>query len=235
MNIFDIIIILLILLSGVMGLKKGVVKEVIVFLGTILVYIIAFTFKSKIGFLLCKWLPFFSFDGLATLNILIYQLIAFILIASILFSIVTIIFELTGIIQKLVDITIILTIPSKILGFIVGIMEGYIFMFILLIIIAIPLRNIDLFQQSVLADKIMYNSPFLTKALGGIPEAIEDISKISKEVQEKDRNKNQLALDIMKVELDCKIISKEETLELIEKGKLDDVSGIKTFVRNYNK
>lgn len=235
MNIFDVVILLLILLSGVMGLKKGVLKEGVILIGTILVYIIAFSLKSKVGFILCKWLPFFSFDGLPTLNILIYQLIAFIFIASFLFSIATIIFKLTGIIQKLVDITIILTIPSKILGFIVGILEGYFFMFILLIIVAIPLRNMELFQESKLSQKIMYDSPILTKTLGGLPNAIEDISEISTKVQQKDTDKDQLALDILKVELDCKVISKEETLELIEKGKLDDVPGIKKFVKDYNR
>ena len=126
MNIFSIIIVLLIIASGVMGLKKGFLKESVVFIGTILVYILSFLLKDKIGLVLCKWFPFFSFDGLQTLNILVYQLIAFIFIATILFSIATIIFKLTGIVQKLVDITIILTLPSKILGFVFGILEGYI-------------------------------------------------------------------------------------------------------------
>ena len=39
----------------------------------------------------------------------------------------------------------------------------------------------------------------------------------------------------MKIELDHNIISKEDTLDLIERGKLDKVQGIKSFVKNYNK
>ena len=42
MNIFSVIVILLIISSGVMGLKKGFLKESVVFIGTILVYIISF-------------------------------------------------------------------------------------------------------------------------------------------------------------------------------------------------
>lgn len=235
MNIFGVIVILLIISSGVMGLKKGFLKESVVFIGTILVYIISFLLKDKIGLVLCKWFPFFSFDGLQTLNILVYQLIAFIFIATILFSIATIIFKLTGIIQKLVDITIILTLPSKILGFIFGILEGYIVMFLILIILAIPLRNVELFKESTVVTKIMYNSPILSKTLGGVPKTIEDILDVTTEIQKTDYNKNKVALDIMKIELDHNIISKEDTLDLIERGKLDKVQGIKIFVKNYSK
>lgn len=235
MNIFSVIVILLIISSGVMGLKKGFLKESVVFIGTILVYIISFLLKDKIGLVLCKWFPFFSFDGLQTLNILVYQLIAFIFIATILFSIATIIFKLTGIIQKLVDITIILTLPYKILGFIFGILEGYIVMFLILIILAIPLRNVELFKESTVVTKIMYNSPILSKTLGGVPKTIEDILDVTTEIQKTDYNKNKVALDIMKIELDHNIISKEDTLDLIERGKLDKVQGIKSFVKNYSK
>lgn len=235
MNIFSVIVILLIISSGVMGLKKGFLKESVVFIGTILVYIISFLLKDKIGLVLCKWFPFFSFDGLQTLNILVYQLIAFIFIATILFSIATIIFKLTGIIQKLVDITIILTLPSKIFGFIFGILEGYIVMFLILIILAIPLRNVELFKESTVVTKIMYNNPILSKTLGGVPKTIEDILDVTTEIQKTDYNKNKVALDIMKIELDHNIISKEDTLDLIERGKLDKVQGIKSFVKNYNK
>lgn len=233
MNIFSIIIVLLIIASGVMGLKKGFLKESVVFIGTILVYILSFLLKDKIGLVLCKLFPFFSFDGLQTLNILVYQLIAFIFIATILFSIATIIFKLTGIVQKLVDITIILTLPSKILGFVFGILEGYIVMFLVLIVLAIPLRNVDLFKDSTVATKIMYNSPILSKTLGGVPKTIEDILEITTEVQKANYNKNKVALDIMKIELDHNIISKEEALDLIDRGKLDEVSGIKKFVKDY--
>ena len=235
MNIFSVIVILLIISSGVIGLKKGFLKESVVFIGTILVYIISFLLKDKIGLVLCKWFPFFSFDGLQTLNILVYQLIAFIFIATILFSIATIIFKLTGIIQKLVDITIILTLPSKILGFIFGILEGYIVMLLILIILAIPLRNAELFKESTVVTKIMYNSPILSKTLGGVPKTIEDILDVTTEIQKTDYNKNKVALDIMKIELDHNIISKEDTLDLIERGKLDKVQGIKSFVKNYSK
>ena len=143
--------------------------------------------------------------------------------------------QIISFIQKLVDITIILTLPSKILGFIFGILEGYIVMFLILIILAIPLRNVELFKESTVVTKIMYNSPILSKTLGGVPKTIEDILDVTTEIQKTDYNKNKVALDIMKIELDHNIISKEDTLDLIERGKLDKVQGIKSFVKNYSK
>lgn len=236
MNIIDIIIILLLILSAITGMKKGVLKEAVVLIGTIVVYIISFLLKSNVGILLCKLLPFFSFDGLPTLNILIYQVIAFVMIAGILFSIFTIVVKLTGIVQKLVDMTIILTLPSKILGFVIGLIEGYIIIFVILTIASVPCHNVSIFQESGLNQSIINNSPILTNTLGSIPKTINDIYKVSKEVgEDNDSEKNQINLDIMRLELDYNIVSKEEALSIIDTKKLDDVSGIKKFVNNYKK
>ena len=49
MNIVDIIIIIFILLSGIVGLKRGVFKELVFCVGTILVFYLAFKFKDPLG------------------------------------------------------------------------------------------------------------------------------------------------------------------------------------------
>lgn len=234
MNIFDIAIILLIILSAISGFKQGVLKSGVKLIGTILVYIIAFSLKDKIGILLCKIFPFFELDGLVTLNILIYQLIAFILIASVLFGIFGLIMKLTGIIQKIVDLTIILTIPSKILGAVIGLIEGYVVLFIILVVLSIPLRNVEIFQESKLANKMINDSPILTKSLGGIAESLTDIFMITSEISDNGVDKNnQTNLDIMETFLKYNVISKEDALSLIDTGKLDSVVGIESFVKNY--
>lgn len=234
MNIIDIIIILLIILSAVAGFKEGVLKSLVKFIGTVLVYIIAFNLKDKVGMLLCKIFPFFELDGLVTLNILIYQLIAFVLIASILFGVYNLIMKLTGVLQKIVDLTIILTIPSKILGAVVGLLQGYIIMFIIIIILSVPLRNAEIFQESKLVDKMINNSPILTKSIGGIAESLTDMFVITSEIENNDVDKNsQTNLDIMETFLKYDVISKEDALELVDTGKLDSVTGIKEFVENY--
>lgn len=233
MNIFDIVIILLILLSGVTGLKQGLLKSGINLIGTILIYIIAFKMKDSIGLFLCKVCPFFKFNGYITLNILVYQLIAFVLIASILFSVFAIILKLTGIVQKLVDLTVILTIPSKIGGFIIGLLEGYVVMFIIILILSVPLRNVELFSQSKLVDKMLNNTPILSSSLDGVGDVIFNVFHITSEVKEGENENTKVNIDIMKTYLDYKVITKEDAIDLIDTGKLNSINGIKEFVNNY--
>lgn len=233
MNIFDIVIILLILLSGVTGLKQGLLKSGINLIGTILIYIIAFKMKDSIGLFLCKVCPFFKFNGYITLNILVYQLIAFVLIASILFSVFAIVLKLTGIVQKLVDLTVILTIPSKIGGFIIGLLEGYVVMFIIILILSVPLRNVELFSKSTLVDKMINNTPILSSTLDGVGDVIFNVFHVTSEVKEGENENTKVNIDIMKTYLDYKIISKEDAIDLVDMGKLNSINGMRTFVDNY--
>ena len=87
MNVLDIGIILILIMGFIIGFKTGVMRELVSFIGIIIVFIISFELKGLIGNILCKYLPFFKFSGgiagLPIINILIYQTIAFLLIFSI--------------------------------------------------------------------------------------------------------------------------------------------------------
>ena len=106
-NIIDIVIILLLLGFAMIGFKRGAIPAVISLVGTILILIVSYKFKGTIGNYLMKYLPFFNFTGtfkgLVTLNILVYQLIGFILIAFVLFALFGLILKLTGLIEKAAD------------------------------------------------------------------------------------------------------------------------------------
>ena len=218
MNIIDVVIFLLIILSFINGYKRGVLKEVVMLCGTIVIYIVSFLLKDKLGLILCKILPFFNLDGLVSLNILIYQLIAFFLIASFLFSIFGIVLKVTGVLQKLVNMTIILTIPSKILGGILGLVEGYIVIFALLIILSVPFKNIDIFKNSNLNNKIITSSPILSSTLGNLDDLIIDIYDIK---IDKDQDKDKINDKILDMYIDYNVISREDLDSIIKSGKLD--------------
>lgn len=218
MNIIDIVIILLIILSFINGCKRGILKEAVMLCGTIVIYIVSFLLKNKLGLLLCKILPFFNLDGLVSLNILIYQLVAFFLIASFLFSIFGIVLKVTGVLQKLVNMTIILTIPSKILGGILGLVEGYIVIFALLIILSVPFKNIDIFKNSNLNNKIITSSPILSSTLGNLDDLIIDIYDIK---IDKDQDKDKINDKILDMYIDYNIISRKDLDIIIKSGKLD--------------
>lgn len=220
MNIIDVVIVLLIILSFINGYKRGVLKEVVMLCGTIVIYIVSFLLKDKLGLILCKILPFFNLDGLVSLNILIYQLIAFFLIASFLFSIFGIVLKVTGVLQKLVNMTIILTIPSKILGGILGLVEGYIVIFALLIILSVPFKNIDIFKNSNLNNKIITSSPILSSTLGNLDDLITDIYDIKID-KDQDKDKDKMNDKILDMYIDYNVISREDLDSIIKSGKLD--------------
>ena len=231
-NIFSVIIILLILLCGVLGSKRGILKELVIIVGTIVVFAIAFFLKDFVADFFCTYLPFFNFriplGNLISLNIIFYQLIAFLLIVIVLRLILQILIDVTGIFSKIINATIILALPNKLLGFIVGLLEGYILMFIILNVIAIPLSGSELFMSSGVRSYIVNDTPVLKDCLGGLNYAIDDVLSLS---SEDDRNTNDLkVIDIM---LKYKTVSVEFMDNVKETGKLDDISGLDSVIDKY--
>ena len=231
-NIFSIVIVLLILLCGVLGSKRGILKELVIIVGTIVVFAIAFFLKDPIASFFCTYLPFFNFriplGNLISLNIIFYQLIAFLLVVIVLRLVLQILIDVTGIFSKIINATIILALPNKLLGFVVGLLEGYILMFIILNVIAIPMSGSELFMSSGVRQFIVNDSPVLKDCLGGLNYAIEDVLSLS---SNDDRNTNDLkVIDIM---LKYKTVSVEFMDNVKETGKLDDISGLDGVIDKY--
>lgn len=231
-NIFSVVIILLILLCGVIGSKRGILKELVVIVGTIIVFAIAFFFKDALAGVLCTYLPFFNFKiplgNLISLNIIFYQLIAFLIIVIVLRLILQILIDVTGIFSKIINATIILALPNKLLGFIVGLIEGYILMFIILNVIAIPMSGSSLFMDSNVRKYVVNETPVLKDTIGGLNYAIDDVLSLS---SKDDRNTNDLkVIDIM---LKYKTVSVEFMDKVKETGKLDTITGLDNVINKY--
>lgn len=233
-NMIDIVIIFIILLFGVSGLKNGVFKQVVVTVGTILVFVLSYYCKDFIANFLSYNLPFFNFagpvEGLTSLNIIMYQMIAFIILFVLFSSVLAVIIKITGVFEKILKFTIILGIPSKILGFIFGLLEGYVVVFIALFFLNQPIINVDIVNESKLMPKIVNSSPVLSNVVSDTNDAINEIyNLVSGYTINKDVDKfNRDSVDIM---LKNKIISKEYCNKLIEKGKIS--SSISSVVNNY--
>ena len=91
MYLFDIIIIMFLLIFAVVGFKNGFFKQTVKTVGVILIFVFAFYFKDYVADFLSYTLPFIKFKGsiagLSSLNIILFQLIAFLILLG-LFSIV---------------------------------------------------------------------------------------------------------------------------------------------------
>ena len=223
LNIVDVIILLLILLGGVVGFKEGVIKKLTSVIGLVIVVVLSFILKNKISIVFYENLPFFdlwgAYKGIQVLNILFYEMLAFVIIAAVLSIIYRIILGLTGMIEKILKATIILSIPSKILGFFVGLLENYIWVYIILFILTLPVINIKQIYDSQIATFIMEKTPYLSKYTSKTIDVYNDLYEIIDSEGEKEKTKvNEEAMDLM---LKYEIITKESAQKLIEKGKVN--------------
>ncbi len=231
MNIFDIAIVLLILMMGIIGMKRGIIKELVITLGTILVFVLAFLLKDFVASFLCTHLPFFKVNsllgGLSSLSILFYQLLSFAILLFIFHFILRIIISISGIFSKLVNATIILALPNKLLGLIVGLLEGYLLTFIILNVLAIPLSNNELFIESNARQFIVNDTPVLSDHFGGLNKVLEEVLKADK----KDINKNNLM--VIDTLLKYKVVTTEFMDTLVKEKKLQDIKGVEEVIQKY--
>ena len=221
MNLVDIIIILFLIISRIIGAKRGVFKELIICLGTILVFYLAYQFKNPVGeFLLLRVPLVFDFPnlfkGVVVLNILVYQLLSFVIILALLLIIYNVIVGITGLFEKILKLTIILAIPSKILGFIVGVIEGYVIAFVILFFLGQPAFSFEMFMDSKLSNTILSSSPVLTNITKDTVDTINEIYELK---DEKDTNVlNTKILDIM---LDKGVVKYDVVEQIHKDGKLN--------------
>ena len=135
MGIVDICAIGIIILGALIGFKKGAIKSFVQLIGLLAIVVVAYQFKGMLGNFFIKALPFFNFGGmfneLYSLNILLYQGIAFVIIFILLYCVLNILINLSGLLDILVKLTIILELPSKIIGAILGAVEAIVFVFVL--------------------------------------------------------------------------------------------------------
>lgn len=231
MNVVDIIIILFIFLFGITGSKRGMFKELVLCVGTVIVFILAYKLKNPLGNFFLLRFPMFDFPnlfkGVITLNILVYQLLAFVLVLVILLTIFSVIVSATGLLEKLLKITIILAIPSKIVGFIFGLIEGYIIAFVLLFFLTQPAFSFELFQESKLSNYIMQSSPVLTNVTKDTVSAVDSIYGL-KDIKDP-KTLNQQTLEIM---LDKEIVDYETVHAMYESNRLK-FDGIEDVLNKY--
>ena len=163
MNIVDIIIILLVLFGAFLGFKRGFTRELASFLGFIVVIVLAFLFKNPLSVFFYEHLPFFSFSGffkgISILNILVYEIIAFLLLVFLFSIILKVVLLITGLFEKILSFTVILGIPSKILGMIVGALEFFVYGFIFLFVFSLPWFDVPEIKESKFRDDILNNTP----------------------------------------------------------------------------
>ena len=95
MSIIDIVILVVIIIGGFAGYKRGFLPQLISLVGFFAVMVGAFLLKNPISELLYTYCPFFNFIGIlkdvTVLNIILYEVVAVVLTALILWIILKVI------------------------------------------------------------------------------------------------------------------------------------------------
>lgn len=222
MNVADIVILIALVLGALAGFKAGVIKKTADFLGMFIIVILAFYLKNDLSVLMYENLPFLSLGwlikGVEALNVLIYEILAFIIVFLALLFILKIILRITGLIEKILKATVILSIPSKLLGIVVGLIESYVYVFLALVVLTLPIFKLPYIRESNIGNFVLNNTPILT----GISEEMVDIyGNVYEIVSERDNKTNEeLNEEIITFLIDKKVLTKESAKKLVEQNKI---------------
>ena len=224
MNIIDVVIIFGLILGGMAGARNGVFKQTTLLIGTILCFVLSWLLKDFIANFLSYTLPFFNFagpfEGLTSLNIVMYQLIAFLILMALFTSVLVVLLKITGGFEKFLKFTVLLGIPSKILGFIVGVLEAYVILFAILFFVNQPALNFDVVNESHFKDPILTSSPGLSNMVGDMNDAVNDIYYITKDYHYS-QNSNTFNKRVVNSLLEHNVIDDEYLNELRTRGKIN--------------
>ena len=237
MNIFDIVFILIILMFGVLGLKRGVFKQLVMSLGIFIICIIAWYLKAPIATFLSLHMPYWNLSNaqgmIPVLNILFYQTVGFCIVFGILMIILQVLINCTSIFEKILKATVILAIPSKILGFFAGLIEGYVIIFIAAFFLSQPSISSDIIKESKLRPWILNNTPVLSNNVSGTYNTMEDIYKLKDKYEaSKDKDWNAMSRDSVEVMLKYKVVTTDYLKTLKDAGRLN-INGVDQVIKKY--
>ena len=233
MNFVDSIIVLIIFLGYFIGRKRGFLTELVSVVGFFLIVFAAFTFKNPVAQILYAKLPFFKFFGIfrgvTILNIVVYEVIAFIIVMAIGLIIFQIILSLSKSLQKVFSRLPVFEIASRFLGGVLGIVENYIIVFMLLYILTLPFFNFEIIKNSKSRIFVLTKTPILSNLLDNTVDASNEIYALKdKYANEEKYSAKAFNLEALDVLLKYKITTVENIDKLIEFGKLkkEDIESV---------
>ena len=222
MNVVDFVVIILLVFGAVDGFKAGFIKKTTDFVGMFVIVVLAFSFKDKLSTIMYENLPFFSFGGfikgIDAINILLYEIIAFLIIFAFLLFLLKSLLVVTGLIEKILKATVILSIPSKILGIFVGILESYVYIFIVLVVVTLPIFKADFIRESKVANFMLNDTPVLSSLSSEMIDIYGNVYNIV--INRKDKSNEEVNTEITKFMIDKKVLSRESAKKLVDRNKL---------------
>ena len=165
----DIVLFIILLFGTLVGLKRGFILQFIHLTGFIVAYIVAYQYYDDLAPKLKLWVPYpATAEGPAILSLLegedleasFYRAIAFV----ILFIGTKIVMQIIGSMFDFVALLPVLKQLNRWAGSILGFLESYLALFVILYIGAlVPVEQLQqVLEQSVLADLIVNHTPYFS-------------------------------------------------------------------------
>lgn len=221
-GLVDVFIVLFIIMGGIVGFKHGAIREGTQFIGLFVVIVLSFMIKDKLMVMFYENLPFFNFFGIIrgidAINILFYQLLSFLVIFIAFMFVLKVLIVVTGFVELLLKMTVFLSLPSKVLGIVVGALEYYVYLFIALYILNMPIFNLTFVNESNLGSKILEDTPILSSLVDDTVSVYADVWNIIKTRDDKSNKEvNTLVLSTL---LENKLITVESARKLVDSNKI---------------
>ena len=233
MNIIDYIIIGILILSALKGFKQGLLPSIVNFVGVFLIFIIAFYIKQPISILLYENFPFLSFagifKGIIGINILFYEVIAYGITITILGIIFTIIKRISIVLQKLLNVTLLLNLPGKIIGAFIGLLEGILFSFILIYIGSVINSTTSYINNSKLSGIILEKTPIINNVTSDLTKSYNEIYD---SIINNKNNTNKANLETIDILMKYDILSYKSATKLYNDNKLK-INGVENIIEKY--
>ncbi|MCH5166359.1 MAG: CvpA family protein [Erysipelotrichales bacterium] len=223
MGAIDFVIIILFILGFLEGWRKGLLTSAVNFAANILIFVLALILKGPISLILIEHLPFINFSGIfadiTALNIILYEGIAFIIVALILTILFRVLLKFTGLLNRVINATILFGLPNKIGGALINLLRYYLIAFILSFVISlIPAASL-LVKQSLIADNILNKTPILSSMTKNLNESLTDIYNLVTSI-DANSDTEEINKESLEILLKYGIIKEETVNNLNESGKL---------------
>lgn len=228
MNVVDIVIIVLAVLGGINGYRKGIVRTSIQLVGSAAIAILSYTFKDILADFLIDFMPFLqykgAFLGLSSINIVVYQIVSFVVIYVLFYCLLNILLGASGLIDTLIKLTVVLKTPSKIMAGLLGILDGLVFAFLL----AFVALHLGLSEKYVMESKmgiiLLERTPFLSTVMAKSTLSLEEICNLVN-YRDESVDDNTLNAEVLQTLIHYKIITSQKAME-IKKEKMPELEHV---------
>ena len=222
MNVVDIIILIFLCFGLIIGWKNGFTKQLVSAIGFIIAIILSYFLKDIVASMFFKYMPFLDFNGVTVINIIFYEFLAFVITLSVLILLVKILLKVSTLFEKLLRVTIVLGIPSHILGAVIGALENFVISFIIIFFLNLPVFNFNFIRDSKFTKTFLNKKTILNTICNDSLELYDKVNELKDNAQD-ETDKTKVNNEILKLLIEYKMITKEDCNYLIEHEKLKNV------------